>query len=137
MNDKNSRVVKKLPAAELKSHVSIKSQPTQNITIINQGADDKFELVLVADDAGGGSAMFLLLKDLPQLGRADIPLAPLGFQFVNFHMRWRDKNGVGRYTRASEAAPRNFYMNMTCWWLAEARDPTIEDALLFGNEIRL
>ena len=136
MKDKQGRVVK-LPAAELKAHLTIKPQVTQAITIINSGADDKFEFVLVADVEGGGSGMWFLLKDMPQQGRADIPLSQLGFQFVNFHLRWRDKNGIGRYTPASKAAPKNFYLNMTCWWLAESRDPTIEEALLYGNEIPL
>jgi hypothetical protein len=127
----------KRAAAELTAHLATTARFTEMLTVINDGADDKFDLVLIAKGETGGYGMWTVLKDLPQQARASIPLTQLGFTFVVFYLRWRDKNGIGRFTFKSEAGPGKSFLNMTCWFLSQQKDPTIEEALLFGSEIPL
>lgn len=110
---------------------------TESITIINSGADNKFDIVISVSDAGGGFRAYQVASQLPKGQSTKVDLHGLDKKFIRVFLSSRDINNIGRYITTLEARSGYYFKDLKCWWQASPSDPRLEEHFFFGTEVPL
>ncbi len=105
---------------------------TKKISLLNDGADDKFSITLAATGINGESFLVEIADRLNKDERKVIDVSGAAVKVTHAAVMWRDRNGIGRFTCAAESQSGKFFLSLTCWWLRV--DDTVEENLVYGSE---
>lgn len=124
-------------SAEIEADLAASAQPSQTVVLLNDGLEDKRELILTASDEKGNFRAWLLQNDLARGQRVQIPISELGYRFISFTIRWRGKSGIARYSCKKDASAKHYFTTMMCWFMSSSPAQMIEETLVHGKEARL
>jgi hypothetical protein len=105
---------------------------TREITIRNNGADDKFSILISIGTVDGQSYDIELADQLNKGDSLKADIRDKTFKINRAQVLSRDKNGIGRYTCLAQAEPDKVFPSLICWWISD-RDETVESNFMFGT----
>jgi hypothetical protein len=115
------------------AYKSLHDGGTREISVANNGADDKFSIVLAATVING-TTYFVNIGNLSRDEKIVVDLRRSEMKITRAQVMWRDINGVGRYTCAVQSQDDKFFLSLLCWWIRAENDGTVEENFLSGSE---
>lgn len=110
---------------------------SSKLTIINDGIDDKTDIVISYLDSEKNYDSKQILSSLTLGEVKNVDLSVLNIKIVKIMLRSRGKDGIGRYIKPLTANTGKYFTTFYCKWAALSGNNMIEEHFFSGEEANI
>lgn len=105
---------------------------SSTLTLLNNGADEKFQLVIHCTDIRGRYFSYLVADVLSMGAKKEVDLTSANIAIDDFTISWEDSCGrIRRYSQHAKSGSRAGFKTISVWWLSPGGKT--EEQFVFGQ----